>query len=145
MTRSGITQEEIIQWGGPEVFNQALSLCNSGDVVDVAYDDEKVVISGKIERPDGWAMPVSLTLREKGRIESHCPCYQNQKLGLVCPHVVAIGIAQMVHEMDDAEAEERAAKKNAPPDAPDDEGGERGVDADQVEALALQKAGQAEG
>ena len=124
MTRSGITQEEIIQWGGPEVFNQALSLCNSGDVVDVAYDDEKVVISGKIERPDGWAMPVSLTLREKGRIESHCPCYQNQKLGLVCPHVVAIGIAQMVHEMDDAEAEERAAKKNAPPDAPDDEGGE---------------------
>ena len=119
MTRSGITQAEIIQWGGPEVFNQALSLCNSGDVIGVKYDDGKLEISGKIERPDGWEMPVSLTLREKGRITSHCPCYQNQKLGLVCPHVVALGIAQMVHEMEDIEAEERAAEqaKGAEPDS----------------------------
>ena len=48
-TRSGITKEEIVDWGGPEVFNQALALCNSGDVRDVAYDDETLVISGKIE------------------------------------------------------------------------------------------------
>ncbi len=107
MTKSGITRKEIENWGGPEVFNQALAIVNSGDVKSVEYDDDKVMISGKIERPDGWEMPVSLTLREHGRIESHCPCFTNQRLGQVCPHVVAIGIAQMVVEMEDDEREER--------------------------------------
>lgn len=105
MPRSGITRDEIIKWGGPEVFNQALSLVNSGDVAEVRYDDETVTISGKIERPDGWAMPVSLKLKEQGRIESHCPCYDNQRLGLVCPHVVALGIALSVLEDDAPESD----------------------------------------
>ncbi len=116
MIKSGITREELIAWGGPDVFNQALTLCNSGDVQDVRYDDESVTISGKIERPDGWAMPVSLTLKEKGRIESHCPCYDNQKLGRVCPHAVAIGLALWVMESDLQEEEPRKH-----PSAPDDE------------------------
>ena len=103
MATSGITREEIVSWGGPEVFDQALAIVNAGDVTAVSYDDDTVTISGKIERPDGWEMPVSFKLREKGRIESHCPCYQNQKLGQVCPHVVALAIAQMVLEADDAE------------------------------------------
>ena len=103
MIKSGISRKEIEKWGGPEVFNQALALVNSGDVHDVRYDDETVTICGKIERPDGWEMPVSLKLKEQGRIESHCPCFDNQKLGKVCPHVVALGIAQMVLEMDDVE------------------------------------------
>ena len=106
MVKSGITKEEIIAWGGAEVFNQALAMCNSGDVTDIKYDDEKLEISGKIIRQDGWAMPVSLTLKDKGTISSHCPCYHNQKLGQICPHVVAIAIARMVVEMDD-EPEER--------------------------------------
>ena len=71
MPKSGITKDEIVAWGGPEVFNQGLALCNSGDVTDVAYDDETLEISGKIDRGDGWAMPVSLKLEAKGRITSH--------------------------------------------------------------------------
>ena len=71
MIKSGITQEEIIQWGGAEVFNQALAICNCGDVKSVEYDDDKLLISGKIEQPNGWEMPVSLTLKAQGRIQSH--------------------------------------------------------------------------
>lgn len=103
MIKSGITQEEIIKWGGAEVFNQALAICNCGDVKSVEYDDDKLLISGKIEQPNGWEMPVSLTLKAQGRIQSHCPCYTNQKLGQVCPHVVAVAIALMVKEMEDDE------------------------------------------
>ena len=106
MIKSGITQEEIIKWGGAEVFNQALAICNSGDVKSVEYDDDKLLISGKIEQPNGWEMPVSLTLKAQGRIQSHCPCYTNQKLGQVCPHVVAVAIALMVKEMEDDEIDE---------------------------------------
>ena len=110
MVKSGITPGEIVKWGGPEVYNQGLAIVRANEVLDVKYDDENVTISGKIERPDGWEMPVSLKLMPQGRIESHCPCYQNQKLGQVCPHVVAIGIAQMVLEMDD-EPEKKVEKR----------------------------------
>ena len=53
MIKSGITREEIVRWGGADVFNQALAIVNSGDVKSVRYDDDTVTISGKIERPDG--------------------------------------------------------------------------------------------
>ena len=101
MVRSGITREELIEWGGQEVFNQALSLCNSGDVADVRYDDDTLYVSGKIEQPSGWAMPVRFKLEPGGRIRSECPCATNQRYGQVCPHVVAIGLALSILEMDD--------------------------------------------
>ena len=105
MVKSGITREELIQWGGEEVFNQALSLCNSGDVSDVTYNDDTLEISGKIEQPSGWAMPVKFKLEAGGRIHSECPCITNQKYGQVCPHVVAIGLALTILEMEDDESE----------------------------------------
>ena len=128
MIKSGITQEELIKWGGPGVFNQALALCNSGDVKNVAYDDDTLLVSGKIEQPDGWEMPVSLTLKPQGRIESHCTCYANQKLGQVCPHVVAIGIALMIREMEDDEIDGPDGRTETPGASggtvpPDDEDG----------------------
>ena len=104
--KSGITREELIGWGGPEVFNQALALCQSGDVTDVSYDDETLLVSGKIEQPSGWAMPVSFKLEPGGRIKSNCPCVTNQKYGQVCPHVVAIGLALSIQEMEDEEESE---------------------------------------
>jgi len=110
MVKSGITKEELIKWGGPEVFNQALALCNSGDVVEATYDDDSVSISGKIHQP-GFDMPVSLKLMPEGRIQSMCPCITNQRYGQVCPHVVALGIAVMVQEMD--APEEQPAKDSA--------------------------------
>lgn len=112
MVKSGISKDELVNWGGPEVFNQAFALCNSGDVKDVSYDDDTLVISGKIEQPSGWEMPVSLKLMPGGRIKSMCPCIQNQKFGRVCAHVVALGIAQWVMEMDlPAEREGQVERK----------------------------------
>ena len=101
--KSGITQEELIKWGGADVFNQALALCNSGLVKSVNYDKDTLTVSGKIEQPDGWQMPVSFVLKENFTIFSNCPCYANQKLGQVCQHVVAIGIALMVCEMEESQ------------------------------------------
>ena len=66
MATSGITQQELIQWGGAGVFNQALALVNSGDVTKADYDDDKLEIRGRIEQPDGWEMPVSFHLDMRG-------------------------------------------------------------------------------
>lgn len=99
MITSGITQEEIIGWGGSEVFSQALALCNSGDVLCASYDDDSLVISGKILQGGGYEMPVSFKLMPGGRIKSMCPCAKNRLYGQVCAHVVALGIKVMVDEM----------------------------------------------
>ena len=108
--KSGITREELVKWGGADVFNQALALVNSGDVSDVTYDDDTLMVAGKIEQPSGWPMPVKFHLEPGGRIKSECPCITNQKYGQVCPHVVAIGLALSVLEMEDSDVS---------PDSPD--------------------------
>ena len=106
---SGITREELIGWGGDEVFSQALAICNAGDVRDVVYDDDTLTVKGKIDQPNGWSMPVSFKLENKGRIHSECPCTRNQRYGMVCEHVVAVGLALHIQELDAMEAAEEAA------------------------------------
>jgi len=113
MVKSGITRDELIAWGGAEVFNQALAIVNSGDVVEAVYDDAALEVSGKIEQPSGWAMPLSFKLKAGGRIESRCPCDTNRRYGMVCPHVVAIGIAVWVKESDEIESARRAPDASA--------------------------------
>ena len=120
MIRSGITQSELVQWGGPDVFSQALAIVNSGDVTAAEYDDDKLEIRGKIEQPNGWEMPVKFHLEPGGRIKSGCPCMQNQKYGQICAHVVALGIVIMVKEMDDIDEERKAAKAAEPESPPED-------------------------
>ena len=104
MVTSGITKEEVIAWGGPEVFNQALAICNAGDVSNIAYDDDTLFVSGKIAQPGGWEMPVRFKLEPGGRIHSECPCRDNQLYGRICPHVVAIGLALAIQEMEEEES-----------------------------------------
>ena len=105
MVKSGLTRDEVEKWGGPEVFNQALAIVNAGDVVEATYDDDTLEIRGKIAQPSGWDMPVSFTLKPGGQIESHCTCDTNRCYGMVCMHVVAIGLVIAVREMDDVEPE----------------------------------------
>ena len=123
MVKSGITQDELIGWGGGEVFNQALAIVNSGDVTEAEYDDDALEIRGKIAQPSGWEMPLSFSLKPGGRIESRCPCETNRRYGMVCPHVVAVGLAVMVKEMDDVEPPEAAAREAAGESAPADADG----------------------
>ena len=110
MVKSGITQKELIGWGGADVFNQALGLCQAGLVVDVVYNDETLTVSGKILQPDGWGMPVTFHLEENYTIRSDCPCEANYQYGRICPHVVAVGIALWIQEMDETPAEKPAPK-----------------------------------
>ena len=101
MVKSGITLDEIQKWGGGEVFNQGLALVKSGGVLNVEYDDDTLVVSGKVVMPSGYAPTVSFKLERGGRIQSDCPCMTNQRYGMVCPHVTALGIALATLEMDD--------------------------------------------
>ena len=109
MTPADFTNDILVAWGGAEVFNQALALAQHGSVLRAEWDDVEHVISGEVSGPTGYPMKVKFEVLDDGTIRSHCPCRMNQMHGMVCPHVVALGIHQMVTYMpDDAEEEDRA-------------------------------------
>jgi superfamily II DNA or RNA helicase len=104
MTPADFTNELLIGWGGADVFNQALNLAQRGGVLRAEWDDVEHVISGEISGPTGYPMKIRLEVLDDGTIISHCPCRVNREYGQVCPHVVALGIHQMVtFTPDDAE------------------------------------------
>lgn len=127
MTPADFTNDILVRWGGADVFNQALRLAQHGGVLHAEWDDVDHVISGKISGPTGYPMEVKLEVLDDGTIISRCPCRMNQMYGQVCPHVVALGIHQMVSYMpDDAEEESyaetpadasHALARRIPPDA----------------------------
>ena len=125
MTPADFTHDLLIGWGGGDVFNQALNLAQRGGVLRAEWDDVDHVISGEIAGPTGYPMKASLEVLDDGTIISHCPCRINQMYGQVCPHVVALGIHQMVTFMPDDAAEDdvavdgggRVSARRVPPDA----------------------------
>jgi len=119
MVKSGITLDEVKNWGGAEVFNQGLHLVQSGDVMGVEYDDEKVAVTGRVVFPTGNAPTITLKLEAGGRIRSSCPCRTNQQFGMVCQHATALGIALATLEMDETDAKPR--RESGSSYEPDDE------------------------
>jgi len=126
MTPADFTNDILIGWGGADVFNQALGLAQRGSVLRAEWDDVEHVISGEIAGPTGYPMKTSLEVLDDGTIISHCPCRTNQMYGQVCPHVVALGIHQMVTFMPDDAVDEdvsgesgsgMATRSRLPPDA----------------------------
>ena len=111
MTPADFTNEILIGWGGAEVFNQALNLAQRGGVLRAEWDDVEHVISGEIAGPSGYPLKSSLEVLDDGTVISHCPCRMNQEYGQVCPHIVALGIHQMVTFMpEDADGDEAKAE-----------------------------------
>ena len=120
MTPADFTNDILVAWGGAEVFNQALALAQRGGVLRAEWDDVEHAISGEVTGPTGYPMKVRLEVLDDGTIISHCPCRMSQLHGLTCPHVVALGIHQMVTYMpDDAEEKERegSAASSVPKEA----------------------------
>ena len=101
MTPADFTTATLVNWGGEECFRQAVSIAQRGGVVETHWDDVDHIITGKISMSNGWDMPSKLEVLDDGTIISHCPCRTNQEFGMVCPHVVALGLHMMVNSMPD--------------------------------------------
>ncbi len=88
----------LVKWGGESVYVQAEQLVRRGAVLKA--DMKGDLIEGVIARESASEIHTRLRIRENGTIESLCPCYTNRNQGLVCPHVVALGIALMLRHAD---------------------------------------------
>ena len=114
MGKTGLTTERLVAWGGDEVFCQARAIYSAGDVFDIRYDEASRTVSGRIRNPDGSDIETSFEIRENGDVRSRCPCYENQRCGRICPHVVALGLAQALVELETEELEAKAAAPDEP-------------------------------
>ena len=131
MTPADFTSEMLVNWGGEECFRQAMAIARRGGVTEAHWDDFDHVISGKIAMPGGWTMPVHFDVLDDGTVISHCTCRMSQERGMVCAHVVALGLYMMVTSMPDpppAETDVHAAPETA-------DGAAEGEDASVAEAL----------
>ena len=108
MTPADFTTDLLVSWGGSDCFNAALALAKQNAVTEAHWDDVDHVISGKIAQHGGWEMPVSLEVLDDGTIISHCPCRTNSEFGQVCPHVVALGLHQMINFAPDDDEDEQS-------------------------------------
>ena len=98
--KSGISQAEVIQWGGAAMFNAALQLVQGGKVSDIRYDDEHLMVYGKVEDAGGVNVPVQFMLKADNRIFSYCGCKVGRLTHGPCVHVVAVGLMLSLLEMD---------------------------------------------
>jgi superfamily II DNA or RNA helicase len=88
----------LVKWGGESVYNQAEQLVRRGAVIKADLKGD--LIEGVLARESAPEIYTKLRIRENGTIDSLCPCFTNRNQGLVCPHVVALGIALMLRHAD---------------------------------------------
>lgn len=107
------TQKQLMEWAGPAVFRDAQALLERGAVQTVTF--EAPFLCGTLSYGNR-----SLDSRSKvcpdGTCESKCPCRDNQERGIICAHVIALGLALLRRNTDPdrhrkiAEEAKKAAK-----------------------------------
>jgi len=98
MLPSAITKKMVTAWGGAEVYGQAEKWVARGAVLKA--DLKNGLVTGIIARESATEIHTRFRLFDDGTIESLCPCFTNRNQGLVCPHVVALGITLMLRHAD---------------------------------------------
>ena len=84
------TYKMLQGWGGAVTFRDGLTLFERGLVLDAAFEDP--YMKGSIS----WG---SRSIRTGAKIlpdhscENRCPCRDNVERGIICSHVIALGLA----------------------------------------------------
>ena len=106
------TYKMLQGWGGAVTFRDGLTLFERGLVLDAVFEDPHM--KGSIS----WG---SRSIRTGAKIlpdhscENRCPCRDNVERGIICSHVIALGLALLARNNDPERArklqeEERRAQ-----------------------------------
>ncbi len=94
---SPITRKLLTDWGGERTLQDAERLVKKGLVLEADYDPPR--ISGAILR-NNRALKTSARVRPDGGLDSDCPCYTNRERGLICDHIMAVGLTLVQRSAD---------------------------------------------
>ena len=85
-----ISEKQLKEWAGWKAFRDGQVLFERGVVEKVSVDEN--FVSGQLNLgPRG--MRSRFEILENGLVENHCPCRDNQERGLICSHLVAMGLS----------------------------------------------------
>ncbi|WP_372807894.1 SNF2-related protein [Pontiella sp.] len=98
------TEKKLKDWAGWRAYRDGKALFERGVVEKVSY--EHPYITGTLNLgPRG--MRSKFEILKNGLVENHCPCRDNQERGLICSHLVAMGL-EVIRRHTDPERQERA-------------------------------------
>ncbi len=86
---SVLTLKRLMDWAGPRKFEEGRHLYQKGAVLHLEY--EPPVVRGEILY-GARNLRTEFRLLADGSVESHCPCYDNRERGIVCAHIIALGL-----------------------------------------------------
>lgn len=84
-----ITLKRLMDWAGPRKFEEGRQLFAKGGVFELDY--QPPIVSGRVAYGTR-DLRTAFRLLPDGSVESHCPCYDNRERGIICAHVVALGL-----------------------------------------------------
>ncbi len=97
------TRKTLEDWAGPQVFRDAMKLWERGGVVHAEIDDG--TLQGKLSI-GSRELRTSVDVLKDGSAESHCPCHDNRERGIICSHVIALGL-EVLRRAYDPQREEK--------------------------------------
>jgi hypothetical protein len=106
--RSPVTERMLADWAGPKKLEEGRALFQRNFVEEIEYDPPVVrgtIVSGNRQ------LRTAFRLRPDGSAESLCPCYDNRERGIICSHVIALGLALRRQLNDPSVLEARAAEE----------------------------------
>ena len=92
-----ITRKRLIDWAGNQVIVEAEGIVQRGLVLNASFEDP--ILKGVIHW-NNRDLKTSLRILPDGTAENQCPCYANVKRGVICAHVIALGVSLVRRETD---------------------------------------------
>ena len=99
-----------MDWAGPSVFRDAQTLFERGAVQEVSF--EAPIISGVLSFGNRSINSRARVLAD-GTCDNKCPCRDSVERGIICAHVIALGLALIRRHTDpdaDRKRQEEARK-----------------------------------
>ena len=101
------TEKTLQDWAGWRAFRDGKALFSRGVVEKVEFEDP--VVSGLLNLgPRG--IRSRFKVLKNGLVDNLCPCRDNQDKGLICPHLVALGMALLAKQEGESKKEEEEAR-----------------------------------
>jgi hypothetical protein len=97
------TRQTLLDWGGAQALRDAQNLIDNGQILEANYKHPH--IHGKMLL-NNREFETSCEILPDNSIDNLCPCYTNKARGLICPHVLALGLS-LVHRNTDPERENK--------------------------------------
>ncbi|MBP7829869.1 MAG: hypothetical protein KA248_08130, partial [Kiritimatiellae bacterium] len=102
-----LTQKMLMDWAGPQVFREGQAMFDAGRVQKVEF--EPPFVRGELAHGTR-GLTSQFELLPGGAVDNQCPCRDNVERGIICGHVVALGLA-LIRRHSDPERERKALEE----------------------------------